>query len=86
MIRKVRKEQWKQAEVRACGAVCPVPGCGALVIAYRPADSINELLWRNGAPCEFVCDQCGLEFTASGNDLVFQSIPRDWLLSGVCRA
>jgi hypothetical protein len=27
-----------------------------------------------------------LEFTASGNDLVFQSIPRDWLLSGVCRA
>jgi hypothetical protein len=81
-----RTELWKQMDVRASGAVCPVPGCGTLVITYRAADSLNEIMWRTGAPCEFVCDQCGFEFTASGNDLVFQSIPRDWLLSGVCHA
>ncbi len=82
----IRAQRWKRIDVRASGAVCPVPGCGSLVIAYRPADSINEITRRIGAPCEFICDQCGHEFTASGNDLVFQSIPRDWLLSGVCRA
>jgi len=82
----VHTEQWKQIEMRASGAVCPVPGCRSLVIAYQPADSINEITRRSGAPCDFICDQCGYEFTASGDELIFQSIPRDWLLSGVCRA
>ncbi len=82
----MRTQPWKQIDVRASGAVCPVPGCGSLVIAYRSTDSISEVTRQSGDPCEFVCDQCGFEFTASGRDLIFQSIPRDWLLSGVCRA
>jgi predicted RNA-binding Zn-ribbon protein involved in translation (DUF1610 family) len=75
---------WKQIEVKATGAICPVPGCGALTIAYRSADSGMRSLPEE--PCHFVCDQCGFEFLASGRDLLFQSVPRDWLLAQISHA
>ena len=75
-----------EPEIRANGAVCPMPGCGAVVVAYQAADSVNDLTARYGGGCEFTCPQCGFEFTATVNDLIFKSIPRDWLLSEVCHA
>jgi hypothetical protein len=80
---------WKshdESEIRANGAVCPMPGCGAVVVAYQAINSVNDLSARYGGGCEFVCPQCGFEFTATGNDMIFKSIPRDWLLSEVCHA
>lgn len=79
--------QWKQdVEIRAAGATCPMPGCGALAISYEAADSLNAYRRAVTANWDFVCSECGTEFVAPRGDLLFQSIPRDWLLSQVCRA
>jgi len=78
---------WKQeVDLRAAGALCPMSGCGALVISYEPADSLNEARRDGPARQEFVCSECGTEFTASRPDLLFQSVPREWLFSRVCEA
>jgi len=79
--------QWKQdVELQAAGAICPMPGCGALAICYEAANSLNEHCRTFTANWDFVCSECGTEFMAPKNDLVFQAIPRDWLFSQVCHA
>ena len=79
--------QWKQeVDIRAAGATCPMPGCGALVISYEAADSLNGYRRDFTATWDFVCSECGTEFAAPKQDLVFDAIPRDWLFSQVCRA
>lgn len=79
--------QWKEdVDIRAAGATCPMPGCGALAISYEAADSLNEYQRTPAANWNFVCSECGTEFMAPTADLLFQAIPRDWLLSQVCRA
>ena len=79
--------QWNgDVEVRAAGAICPMPNCGALAISYEAADSLNVYRRAVTANWDFVCSECGIEFMAPKGDLLFQSIPRDWLLSQVCRA
>jgi predicted RNA-binding Zn-ribbon protein involved in translation (DUF1610 family) len=75
-------ETKEQVDIRASGTICPVPNCGALVVAYRAARKTR----RASVNWDFVCPSCGFEFTAFENDLVFQSVPRDWLLSEVCHA
>jgi len=77
---------WKvEVDIRAAGATCPMPQCGALVISYEPADSLNSL-GEPGGQWEFVCQECGSEFTAPAGDLIFQSVPREWLFSRICQA
>ncbi len=62
------------------GAVCPQPDCGALAVAYRPPDCTG----RNTAkPWEFTCPRCGIDFTTTEGDLIFQSVPKDWLLAKI---
>lgn len=79
--------QWKEdVDLRAAGATCPMPGCGALAISYEAADSLSEYQHTCTANWNFVCSECGTEFMAPTADLLFQAIPRDWLLSQVCRA
>jgi hypothetical protein len=79
--------QWKEdVDIRAVGATCPMPGCGALVVAYEAADSLNNYQRSATADWDFVCSECGAEFMAPAGDLLFQAIPRDWLFSQVCRA
>jgi hypothetical protein len=79
--------EWDEADsVVAAGAVCPVPQCGSMVITYHPADSINAVTRRYTTVWEFVCPACGFEFEASSDDLIFQSVPRHWLLAEVCHA
>ncbi len=77
---------YEWAEIRANGAICPIPSCGAVVVTYRVADSLDEPGSRYNGSCEFTCPECGFEFVASGSDLIFRSVPRDWLLSEVCHA
>lgn len=79
--------QWKEeVDLQAAGTTCPMPGCGALAISYEPADSLKEDRRASTANWDFVCSECGTEFTAPRSDLLFQAIPRDWLFSQICRA
>ena len=79
--------EWKEeVDLRAAGTTCPMPRCGALVIAYEPADSLNELGRKLSARWDFVCCECGTEFSASQEDLLFHAVPREWVLSEVCHA
>ena len=67
-------------EVVAAGSSCPMPDCGALVVAYRSADGVER---DHSEPWEFTCPRCGIEFTVTEADLIFQSLPEDWLLGRV---
>lgn len=80
-------QTWREeAGLRAFGATCPMPNCGALAVTYESADSLNEVIPSRGATWEFVCSECGAEFNAPNSDLLFQSIPREWLFSQICQA
>ena len=67
-------------DVVAAGAICPMPDCAALTLAYRSADDAG---YGDAGPWEFICPRCGFEFTAPEGDLIFQSVPKDWLLAKV---
>jgi len=75
-------DDWDECdEVVAAGSICPVPDCGALVVCYRPPDRAevdNSKSW-----CEFRCSRCGIDFTVSESELIFQSVPKEWLLARV---
>lgn len=79
--------QWKEdVELQAAGAICPMPDCGALAISYEAANGRTEQCRTFTANWDFVCSECGTEFMAPKDDLLFQAIPRDWLFSQVCHA
>lgn len=85
--KKGMRSGWKpQADITAAGAICPIPGCGTLVVTYEPAESIYAITRRRRPSREFICSGCGAEFTAPEKDLVFESVPRDWLLAEICHA
>lgn len=64
----------------AAAAICPVPECGALAITHRSTDGME---YDDAEPCEFTCPRCGIEFAVPEGDLIFQSVPKDWLLAKV---
>jgi len=64
----------------AAGAICPKPECGALVIAFRATYFARP---DHIQPWEFACLRCGAEFGVLENELVFQSVPKGWLLAGI---
>jgi len=76
----------KEVSLRAFGATCPMPACGALAVTYESTDSLNEVIQSRAATWEFVCSECGAEFNVPKGDLLFQSVPREWLFSQVCQA
>jgi hypothetical protein len=61
------------------GAICPLPECRAIAVAYGPPDCIGSLeLW------DFQCQQCGSFFTVPTEELIFRSVvPKRWLLARV---
>jgi len=64
----------------AAGVICPMPDCGALLVAYTPPDRTgcdNAELW------EFTCPRCEIDFTVAEDELIFQSVPKGWLLPRV---
>ena len=72
--------EWEElGDEVAAGAICPMPECGALVLAFRAAHVVRP---DRIQPWEFACGRCGTEFGVPDNELVFQSVPKGWLLSG----
>jgi hypothetical protein len=67
-------------DIVAAASSCPIPDCSSLVIDYRPAGSV-----RPGHPedWEFTCSRCGMEFTVTQGELIFQSVPKQWLLADI---
>lgn len=73
--------EWDESDDEVvAGATCPTSDCGALVLAYRSSDCGRRL---NAAPWEFTCPRCGIDFAVSEADLIFHSVPKDWLLAKV---
>jgi len=54
--------------------------CGVLAVAYRSTDGVER---DHSEPWEFTCPRCGIDFTAPEDDLVFQSVPKEWLLAKI---
>lgn len=74
-------EEWNEDnEVLAAGTSCPMAGCGELTVTFRTADK-NESNPQEG--WEFTCPRCGVEFLALEEDLLFRSIPKEWLWAGI---
>ena len=75
-------DDWDERdEVVAAGSICPVPDCGALVVSYKPPGGTghdNAKSW-----CEFACRRCGTDFIVPEDELIFQSVPKEWLLARV---
>ena len=66
---------WEQRQdTVAAASSCPV--CSALVVGYRTNDHP-----RTDRPEDwgFVCICCGIEFTVAQEDLMFHSVPKQWL-------
>jgi hypothetical protein len=75
-------DDWDERDdVVAAASICPVPDCGALVISYRPPDRTRRIIDRSW--CEFTCSRCGIAFSVPEDDLIFQSVPTQWLLARV---
>jgi len=74
-------DEWDEDdEVVAAVAICPMPDCAALAFAYMSTEGggrDHSELW------EFTCPHCGIDFTVPENELLFQSVPKEWLLARV---
>jgi len=64
----------------AAGTICPTPDCGALAVAYR---SSNGTSVERPRFFEFTCPRCGIQFTVAETELIFQSVPKSWLLAKI---
>jgi len=64
----------------AAGTLCPTPDCGALVVTYRTSSGASV---KRPRLFEFACPRCGVEFTVPEAELIFQSVPRSWLLAKI---
>jgi len=67
-------------DIVAAATGCPAPDCGSLVIDYRLAVRV-----RLGHPedWEFTCCRCGIVFTVTQGELIFQSVPTQWLSANI---
>jgi len=73
--------EWERRDdIVAAASSCPVPDCSSLVVEYRAAGSV-----RPGHPedWEFMCSRCGIEFTVAQGELIFQSVPKQWLSTNI---
>ena len=76
------RDDWDEHdEVVAAGTICPVPDCGTLVISYKPPERTGRIDGKSR--CEFTCSRCGIDFTVPEDELIFQSVPKEWLLARV---
>jgi hypothetical protein len=63
-------------DIVSAASICPVPDCSSLVVEYRAVGSV-----RPGHPEDwgFTCARCGIDFTVVLGELIFQSVPKQWL-------
>jgi hypothetical protein len=74
-------DDWEQSDdIVAAASSCPVPDCGSLVIDYRPVGSVRQ---DHPEDWEFTCSRCGMEFTVTQGELIFQSVPKQWLSANI---
>lgn len=67
-------------DIVAAASSCPVPDCSALVIEYRAADSIRP---DHPEDWDFTCRRCGTDFIVAQGELIFQSVPKQWLSANI---
>jgi hypothetical protein len=67
-------------EIIAAASICPV--CDTLVFAYRS----KYLALLDSDRWEFTCPLCGTGFSVPESELVFQSLPKEWLSAKVYAA
>jgi hypothetical protein len=67
-------------DIVAAASSCPVPDCGFLVVEYRAAGSVRP---GHAEDWEFMCSRCGMEFTVTQGELIFQSVPKQWLSANI---
>lgn len=77
------QEDRVEQKIVASAASCPMPGCAALAVAYKPSRGARRADLFDTA---FVCPRCGVEFYSAEDDLVFQAVPEVWLRAGVYQA
>ena len=63
-------------DIIAAVSSCPMLDCNSLVIEYQSTGSL-----RPGHPEDwvFTCLRCGAVFTVGQGELIFQSVPTQWL-------
>jgi hypothetical protein len=64
------------------GAASICPDCENMAFAYRSTDPKTDESDR----WEFLCSRCGTDFAMPESELVFESLPREWLLAKVYAA
>jgi hypothetical protein len=67
-------------DIVAAASSCPVPDCSSLVIEYRAASAIRP---GHLEDWEFTCSRCGIKFTVAHGELIFQSVPKQWLSANI---
>jgi hypothetical protein len=71
--------EWKELDDEGtAGAICPMPDCGALAVAYGATDGVGR---EDAEPWRFTCPRCGIEFVVPEDELVVQSVPKEWRLA-----
>ncbi len=65
-------------EIIVAASVCPV--CETLAFVYRSRYLKHHDSW------EFLCPICATGFVVPENELVFQSLPQEWLSTAVYAA
>jgi len=73
-------DDWNEHDDIAAGTMCPMADCGALAVAYTSTDGVGR---DHSQPWEFTCPRCGIDFTVPEDELLFQSVPKEWLLARV---
>jgi hypothetical protein len=68
------------------GASCPMPACGTITISYKSVACPDGEARTNFLGWEFACPRCGTEFVPSRDELIFQSVPKNWLLASISHA
>ena len=77
------QQDYQKPDELAAGAICPSFGCGVLVVTFRPRYVVTP---DHVQAFEFTCGRCGFDFVVPQEELVFQSVPKNWLTSGVYSA
>ena len=73
--------EWEERDDEvAAGAICPMPDCGALAVAFGAMNVVGR---DHPKPWEFTCPRCGIDFVTPEDALTFQSVPKYWLLARV---
>jgi len=70
----------EHVEEVAAASHCPAPECGAIVVAFGPPEhGRGDCV----GPWKFTCPRCGIDFAVADEKLIFQSVPKTWLLARV---